>query len=269
MQDHPRLHVEAASPLAAGGAVAIAESQAHYLNNVLRRGPGDWVRLFNARDGEWLARVESLSRRAAGRVMVVSRQRAPAPEPGPVLLFAPVKRDATDLVVRMATELGVGALWPVLTERTNRATVRTDRLAAIAVEAAEQSERLSVPAVAAPRPLGAVLSTWPRDQGLWAAIERLDGAAAARAACPGGVLIGPEGGFARLELDALRGHAFVTPISLGPRILRAETAAVAALSCLQAARERWALSRDQPSSGGGPNTPHPPAKPAEPDVQPR
>ena len=233
MQDQPRLHLEG---LEAGGAAELSENQAHYLGHVLRRTPGDEVRVFNASDGEWLARIESLPRRGAGRLALVRRLRAPAPEAGPVLLFAPVKRDATDLIVRMGTELGVSALWPVLTARTNAARVRTDRLVAIALEAAEQCERLSVPEVRAPRGLAEVLSDWPTDRVLCAAIERQGATAGARGDA---VLIGPEGGFTRLELDALRARPFVTPISLGSRILRAETAAVVALACLQLVREQW------------------------------
>ena len=233
MQDQPRLYLEG---LVDGPAAELREGQAHYLGHVLRRVPGDEVRAFNASDGEWLARIESLPRRGAGRLTLVRRLRAPMPEPGPILLFAPVKRDATDLIVRMATELGVAALWPVLTARTNAARVRLDRLVAIAIEAAEQCERLSVPEVAAPRGLAAVLADWPADRKLCVAIERREVSAAARGDA---VLIGPEGGFTPAELDALRARPFVTPISLGSRILRAETAAVAALVCLQGLREQW------------------------------
>ncbi|WP_428395539.1 16S rRNA (uracil(1498)-N(3))-methyltransferase [Lichenicoccus sp.] len=233
MQDQPRLHIEG---LAASGVAELSEDQVHYLGHVLRRAPGDEVKAFNASDGEWLARIDSLPRRGVGRLALVRQLRAPAPEAGPILLFAPVKRDATELIVRMATELGVVALWPVLTARTNAARVRIDRLAAIAVEAAEQCERLSVPEVAAPRGLARVLSDWPADRTLCVAIERAEGGGAARGDA---VLIGPEGGFTPAELDVLHGHPFVTPISLGSRILRAETAAVAALVCLQGAREQW------------------------------
>ena len=269
MRDQPRLHVALEAPLAAGAALEMSPAQAHYLGHVLRHGQGRQVRLFNARDGEWLAQIDRLPRHGHGRFSVVSRLRPAVAETGPILLFAPVKRDATDLIVRAATELGARALWPVLTERTIAARVRVDRLAAIAIEAAEQCERLSVPAVAEPRPLSSVLSEWPTGHVLCAAIER-------GAVCMGGrqaasadaVLIGPEGGFTPAELDALLSRPFVTPVSLGARLLRAETAAIAALACLQQARERWAFTCDQPPSGGGQQIPHPRATPAEPDVEP-
>jgi 16S rRNA (uracil1498-N3)-methyltransferase len=217
------------------------------------------VRLFNARDGEWQATIQSLHKRGHGQFAVAARLRPPEREDGPVLLFAPVKRDATDLVARMATELGVSALWPVLTERTNTARINTHRLSVIAVEAAEQCERLSVPLVAEPRRLGQVLSEWQPERTLYAAVERLagaprserDSASPDRGPAPGpaALLIGPEGGFTSLELDALRARPFVTLISLGSRILRAETAATAGLACLQAARERWGLVPDGTAPG--------------------
>ncbi len=254
MQDQPRLYVDPAlATLRVDELLPMREDHAHYLGRVLRRGPGDGVRLFNARDGEWQAAIESLPRREPGRFRLTALLRPPAPEAGPLLLFAPVKRDATDLVVRMATELGVSELRPVLTERTNTARVNVDRLRAIAIEAAEQCERLGVPAIAAPQRLAWVLSEWPQDRTLHAAIERLPSAQRpvdpiSAEAPAGALLIGPEGGFTPLELDALRGRPFVTAISLGPRILRAETAAVAGLSCLQAARERWGLAPDATAS---------------------
>ena len=289
MQDQPRLHVDPAhATLHRGAALPMHESQAHHLGTVLRRAPGDGVRLFNARDGEWRATIASL-RKGRGGFEVTDLLRPPAPEDGPLLLFAPVKRDATDLVVRMATELGARALWPVLTERTNSARVNTDRLRLIATEAAEQSERLGVPAIAEPRRLAAVLSEWPPGRGLWAAIERLPGPTppgeatvpaggatlAAGASTPpvDALLVGPEGGFTPLELDVLRARPFVTLISLGSRILRAETAAIAGLSCLQAAREQWGLACAQPALPSvrqrGSPTECPQPAPTEPDVEPR
>lgn len=224
----------------------MSAEQAHYLGSVLRRRPGEQVRLFNAGWGEWRAEIVSLDKRG-GTWRALERLRPPAAEPGPTLLFALLKRDATDLLVRMATELGVSSLQPVLTARTNAARVNLERLRAIATEAAEQSERLSVPAVAAPARLDLLLGAWPPGEPLLAAVERLatpvrdENPVAVPGARPGSLLIGPEGGFTPAELDALRACPFVTLISLGSRILRAETAAVAGLVSLQAARERWGV----------------------------
>nr|WP_321985032.1 16S rRNA (uracil(1498)-N(3))-methyltransferase [uncultured Lichenicoccus sp.] len=247
MQDQPRLHVDPAAALLQDGAtVPMPEDQAHYLGVVLRRGPGDGVRLFNGRDGEWDAAIEHLHRRGCGGFRLLRRVRPPAIEDGPVLLFAPLKRDATDLVVRMATELGVRSIRPVLTERTNASRVNLDRLRAIAKEAAEQCERLTLPGIGEPVRLPDLLGGWPATQVLWAAIERTG---AGPMPGPGdGLLVGPEGGFTPHELDLLRSCRFVAGLSLGPRILRAETAAAAGLACLQGVRERWGLVPDGAAS---------------------
>lgn len=220
-------------PLAAGATLATTPAQAHYLRTVMRRGPGATLLLFNGRDGEWEARILALSRDAA-RLEVGRQQRAQADEPDLWLAFAPLKRDATDLVTQKATELGAAALLPVLTRRTSAARVNLDRLAAIATEAAEQCERLTVPRIAAPQTLPALLSAWPAGRPLFAAIERATAPPLAPWRAPCGLLIGPEGGFAPEELDELDRHALVKPASLGPRILRAETAAIVGLALLQA-----------------------------------
>ncbi len=221
-------------PLAAGTAVEATPAQAHYLAGVMRRAPGDPVRLFNGRDGEWQARIETL-RRGAALLRVGALIRPQAAGPDLWLVFALLKRDPTDLLVRQSTELGVGAFWPVLTARTNAARTNPDRLAAIAAEAAEQSERLTVPVLHELRPLPALLDAWPADRPLFAAVER-SGAAPPPAAARAGLLIGPEGGFTEAELDLLRGCPFVTPVGLGPNVLRAETAALVGLALLQASR---------------------------------
>ena len=224
--------------LSEGATVPASPAQAHHLGTVLRRGPGDPVRLFNGTDGEFAARIAPPRSGAARRdrcdFLVGARLRPQAPEPDLWLAFAPLKRDATDLVAEKATELGAAALLPVLTARTVAARVNLDRLTAIATAAAEQSERLTVPRIAAPVPLAALLADWPGGRVLVAALERQDAPAIAPASGPAGLLIGPEGGFTGAELDLLRRHAFVVAASLGPRILRAETAAIAGLALLAA-----------------------------------
>jgi 16S rRNA (uracil1498-N3)-methyltransferase len=243
-----RLFVEAA--LSAGAEIAATAGQAHYLGSVMRRSAGDPVRLFNGRDGEWDARIAAV-RRDKATLVVQSQVRPQAAEPGPWLVFALLKRDATDLVVQKATELGAAALLPVFTERTNAGRANIARLGAIAIEAAEQSERLTMPAIQQPQPLSALLAGWPPERRLFVAAERSDAPVLlqARMAPPTppptletttgpfaatALLVGPEGGFSATELDGLQAHAFVTLVSLGPRILRAETAAIAGLALLQA-----------------------------------
>jgi len=230
----PRLYIEAA--LAPGATIAATPAQARHLGTVLRARAGDPVHLFNGRDGEWAARIATLQR--ALLALTVCEQRRPQlPESDLWLAFALLKRDTTDLVVQKATELGVAELHPVLSERTNAARTNLDRLAAIAVEAAEQCERLTVPVIHPPRPLAELLAAWPRERALYAAIERAAGTPPLRprpTTRPAALLVGPEGGFTQDELEAMTRHTFVTPVSLGPRILRAETACVAGLALLQA-----------------------------------
>jgi len=220
-------------PLTPDVALTLTPAQAHYLGTVLRRTSGDAVRVFNGRDGEWLAHVATV-RRDLATLAVATQIRPQSPDADLWLVFALLKRDATDLVVQKATELGAAAILPVLTERTNTARVNESRLAAIAVEAAEQSERLTVPTIHRPAPLAAVLATWPPDRRLHAAIERSDAAPLRPATGPAALLVGPEGGFTPAELDLLHRHPLVTPATLGPRVLRAETACLAGLALLQA-----------------------------------
>jgi 16S rRNA (uracil1498-N3)-methyltransferase len=227
----PRLFVDTA--LSEGTEILAAPGQAHYLASVLRRGAGDPVRLFNGRDGEFAARIATL-RRDRASFAIGARQRPQAPDPDLWLVFALLKRDATDLIAQKATELGAAALLPVITERTNTARVNESRLSAIATEAAEQCERLTVPLIQAPRRLHDVLADWPLDRTLYAAIERKTVPMLPPAHGPAALLIGPEGGFTPAELDALLRYPFVNPASLGPRILRAETACLAGLALLQA-----------------------------------
>jgi 16S rRNA (uracil1498-N3)-methyltransferase len=230
-----RLFVDA--PLAAGAEIPLSEAQAHQLRNVLRLDAGAAVALFNGRDGEWQGRLDALGKRSAV-VTTEARLRPQAAEPDIWLLFAPIKGPRVDWIVEKAAELGVSAVLPVLTRRTVVSRVNVERLRAHAVEAAEQCERLTVPQVDEPRPLEDVISTWPADRRLYVAAERRDAspmAGAIRAdGAPAAILIGPEGGFEPAELDRLVQTGFAALVGLGPRILRADTAAVAALAIYQA-----------------------------------
>ena len=235
-----RLYVEAA--LGEGVRLAPGEGPSHYLLHVMRAKAGERVRLFNGRDGEWLAEIAEVSKRSC--VLVCERRLAPqADVPDLWLVFAPVKKTPADYVAQKATELGVSVLQPVLTRRTIVARVNLERLAANAVEAAEQSGRLSVPEVRAPLTFDKLLAGWPRQRRLLFCDEggAPPIAEALRAAPDGpwGVLTGPEGGFDPAEREALRQCDFVTPVSLGARILRADTAALAALAVWQAVRGDW------------------------------
>ncbi len=237
-----RLHL--AETLTQGGVVETGPDRAHYLGAVLRMGSGDALRVFNAVDGEFAAVIEEIGRRRC-TIRLHARTRVPAPEPDLWLVFAPIKRARIDFLAGKATELGVSALWPVYTARTNVARVGLERLRANAAEAAAQCGRLSVPEVFAPASLEAVLAGWPDARRLYWCDETGRGRAAARvfdhgAPGPAAVLVGPEGGFAEDERARLRAHRRVAAIDLGPRLMRTETAAFAALACWQALRGDWA-----------------------------
>ena len=226
----PRLFVD--QPLSADADIVGNAGQAHYLTSVIRRSVGDEVCVFNGRDGEWRARISVLRRDRVG-FRLEERLRRQDPEDDLWLLFALLKRDTTDLVVEKATELGASVIQPVITDRTNAARVNESRLLAIATEAAEQCERLTVPAVRGPRPLADLLAAWPAGRPLFAAIERSDAAPIGSFAGPCALLVGPEGGFSPAELDVLRRYKFVAPVTLGPRVLRAETACLVGLALLR------------------------------------
>ncbi len=223
----PRLFVP--GPLSAGAEVRLTEGQAHYLLHVMRRPAGALLRVFDGLSGEWSARLAQA--RGAAALTVELPLRAQVAEPDLWLAFAPLKRDATDLVVQKATELGASTLLPVFTERTGAARINLDRAQAIATEAAEQSERLSVPVVRAPVRLADLLASWPPERRLAAAVER--SAPAPFPAGAGALLVGPEGGFSPGELEFMSRSPFICAVSLGPRVLRAETAAIVGLALLQ------------------------------------
>jgi len=237
----PRLHV--AVPLAAGGEVALERAQAHYLTTVLRLQAGERVLLFNGRDGEWSATLEG-ARRAA-RLRVVARTRAQTAPADLHYLFAPLKSARLDYMVQKAVEMGVSRLQPVLTRHGQVAQVNTERMRANAIEAAEQCGILSLPDIDPPAALTRAIAA--RDPARWLvfcdeAAEVANPAAALGAMpphAPLAVLVGPEGGFAEDERAALMTLPNVVRLALGPRILRADTAAVAALALVQAVRGDW------------------------------
>ena len=226
-----------------GASIPLDGDQAHYLFAVMRRSVGALVAVFNGRDGEWLAGVTEAGKR---RGVLVAR--APGqPQrglPDLWLLFAPLKKSRTDFIVEKAAELGIARIQPVFTRHTNAERLRIDRLRAHAIEAAEQCGETNVAEVSDPARLDALLDGWDPARRILFCDERRDAppAAAALEAAPDGpwaILIGPEGGFAPEEFDRLARHACVLPVSLGPRILRADTAAVAAVTLWQAMRGDW------------------------------
>jgi len=231
----PRLYVESA--LSTGGAVELDAARSHYLRGVLRREAGSDVLLFNGRDGEWQGRIARIAKSGA-RVQLSSLKRPQQQSPDLWLVFAAIKR--IDVVAEKATELGCSCLWPMLTQHTAVSRVNLERLRANTIEAAEQSERLDIPDIRTPAKLGEILDSWSPTRRLILCAESGDAIPIAQALhdmppeAPYAVMCGPEGGFARSELDALSKLPFVTAVGLGPRVLRADTAALAALACWQA-----------------------------------
>ena len=236
-----RLFVD--SPLSAGAAVECTSEQAHYLGNVMRLRAGDAVLVFNGRDGEWLAEIAVL-RRGEGRLAAREQLRPQIDGPDIHYLFAPLKKARLDFMVQKATEMGVAALRPVMTRRTVAERVKIERMRANAVEAAEQCGVLRVPEISEPVKLEAILGGWDQQRTLIYADEAAPVSSPLEAlkAIPRGptaLLIGPEGGFAEEERALLRGASFVYPVSLGPRVMRADTAAVAALALMNAVLGDW------------------------------
>ncbi len=233
----PRLYVEQA--LGEGAEVTLEGAPANYLANVLRLRAGAQVKLFDDRTGEWLAELTEAGRKRVA-LSLVQRLREREPVPDLWLLFAPIKRGRIDWLVEKATELGVARLRPVLTRRTVVDRLNLDRLRAHSIEAAEQCGRTALPLLEPPAELDRVLRDWPSDRALYFADEG-GGEPLAEVAThgPAAILVGPEGGFADDERDAIRAVPPARPVSLGPRILRADTAAVAAVSLWMAAAGDW------------------------------
>ena len=238
----PRLYVSTDTlflpSLKQGDSCPLTAAQAHYLGTVLRRQSGDYVRVFNASSGEWLACIIEL-RKDKGLLTLERCLRTPTATPSLKLAFALLKRDATDLIFRMGTELGVTEFIPIITDRTNTHNLNPKRLTQITIEAAEQCERLDIPTIASPLSLTRLLETWSPQHTLFAAIERLELSYSSenftlnnKVKKGDGLLIGPEGGLSPRECHLLQQYDFVMPFSLGTYILRADTATAAGLTLI-------------------------------------
>lgn len=234
-----RLYVD--HPLGPTQSVPLSRDQSHYLFGVMRQNLGDQVALFNGQDGEWLAEITTANKKNGVVTCIKQTQDLKMP-PDVWLLFAPIKKARTDFIVEKATEMGVARILPVQTEYTNSDRIRQDRLQSHAIEAAEQCGGTFVPPVDAMTKLNKLLDAWPADRKLVFCDEA---AAGLPDALPDGgtepwaILIGPEGGFSDTERARLKALPFVTTLSLGPRILRADTAAVAALTMWQSQLGDW------------------------------
>lgn len=239
----PRLYLDCA--LAAGAQIALEKDQGNYLLNVLRLGDGDCVLVFNGRDGEWGARLRMASKKSAA--LAIDEQMRPQDAPCDLhYLFAPIKHARLDYMVQKAVEMGASLLQPVITRRTQAARVNTERMRANAIEAAEQCGILNIPEIAEPLSLEKALAGWPggrtlvfcdEDEGVADPIAKLRATMAKGS--PAAVLIGPEGGFDETERRMIKAIPQALAISIGPRILRADTAAIAALAAVQAAVGDW------------------------------
>jgi 16S rRNA (uracil1498-N3)-methyltransferase len=233
----PRLYVR--QPLGEGVQVELDPPQANYLGHVLRLGEGAELLLFDGSSGEWRARIKDAGRKRM-TLEVAERAREPETIPDVWLAFAPVKRSQTDWLVEKATELGAARLMPVITQRTIVERVRLDRLELIAIEAAEQCGRTRLPDISEPLPLAHLLQHRDASRTLYFADEAGgEPAAGAFTPAPAAILTGPEGGFTDAERELIRSAPNAVAISLGPRILRAETAALAALTIYMALAGDW------------------------------
>ena len=229
--------------LALGAELALDHGQTHYLASVMRQGVGDELLLFNGRDGEWRVRIGAVTKRAVA-VKAEAMIRPQAIGPDVELLIALVKRGRLETIVEKAAELGARRVRPVLTERTNADRARVERLTAIATEAAEQTGRLDVPEVTEPIKLDKLLKAWEPGRRLLFCDEAGDArpipeALKGQPVGPWAILIGPEGGFSPAERERLRALDYAVPATLGPRILRADTAAISALTLWQTALGDW------------------------------
>ncbi len=235
-----------------GRKVDLGSDQSRYLTSVLRARAGEELLLFNGRDGEWLGRIETIKSRTATIVLEKNLRAQPEPADCPWLAYAGAKRGAAEMMVQKATELGVGQILPINTARSRPGKPNLERLETIAIGAAEQSGRVTVPDIAAEQTYDDFLATWSRQENAGRILLMADETGAGRplAEIVDGVaayclFVGPEGGFTKLELDAAAQNSNLIKVDLGPRILRAETAAIAGLAILQSLGGNWRLSRDR------------------------
>ncbi|WP_418152185.1 16S rRNA (uracil(1498)-N(3))-methyltransferase [Litorimonas sp. RW-G-Af-16] len=241
----PRLYLDQA--LSRGAEIDLPKEQAHYLVTVIRKSNGDQVRVFNGEYGEWQAEITAATKRAV--TLTIGKQlRSPKASPDVTLYFAPVRKHRTAFIIEKATELGVRKMQPVITARTQFPKLNLDKAKAQAIEAAEQTERLDVPDILPPVKLDAAWLNNVSDCSLifadeagdcGTAMEVLQNLRGAAAILPAAILVGPEGGFTDAERGLLRSQDFVRPVSLGPRILRADTAALSLLTLWQAVCGDW------------------------------
>ncbi len=242
MSKKNRIRIYVDADLYTGGIVVCSEAQAHYLLNVMRLQTGNDVYVFNGRDGEFKSVIAQCGKKqCALRVETLFKTFENSPDVW--LLFAPLKKDQTDFVIAKAVELGVSEIIPVITEYTSTTKMRTDRLHTLAIEAAEQSRRQDVPLLREAAELNKILNDWPAERTLFYLDESGNSGSAAEImpqfSAPAALLVGPEGGFSEKELEFLKNLPYTYGISLGKRILRAETAVVAGLSCWQALCGDW------------------------------
>ena len=232
---YPRLFVE--SDLAENAQITLTTDQLHYLKNVLRQKPGDHVRIFNARNGEWIATTETLDKKTGTLKSTEQFKPQPEDEKPLHLLFAPIKKKNMDFLIEKAVELGVTDLRPIITARTQNTKINEQRMHARLIEAAEQCERLTIPKFHTAQPLQDLIKNWNPEQTIHWCAERFENTALL-SDCPdaGTFLIGPEGGFDDTETAHLQNAPFIQPIDLGDQILRAETAGIFCLSFAKAMR---------------------------------
>ena len=243
---HSQIRLYCDAPLSDGAVIALSREHCHYLHTVMRKSVGTKIALFNGKDGCFEAEISDLSRKS-GTLTCCQLQEAQWYGPDLWLLFAPVKKARLDFMAQKATELGASIIWPVRTDYCQVKNIKDERLEANAIEAAEQTERLDIPEIKPFTALNELLANWPEDRALLFCDERLAGdhnSDAYRILSQieydkAAILIGPEGGFSMEEKDMIDKLSTSYGLSLGPRILRADTAALSALTLFQALRGDW------------------------------